>query len=82
MFYIPKLCLLGISAGGAAIGAITGAIIGQTTETGLSRGFGIGAITGAITGVQLMELIVNGEPFSKVIYTCFGVNQYYFIEKK
>ncbi|KAK6132881.1 hypothetical protein DH2020_033361 [Rehmannia glutinosa] len=51
--------------GGATIGAITGAIKGQTTETGFTRGFGVGAVAGAITGVQLMELISNGEPFSK-----------------
>lgn len=54
------------STGGATIGTITGAIKGQTTETGLLRGAGVGAVAGAITAVQLLELIVNGEPFSKV----------------
>ncbi|KAK4386974.1 RING-H2 finger protein ATL52 [Sesamum angolense] len=51
--------------GGAAIGSVSGAIKGQTTETGFVRGFGVGAVAGAVTGVQLMELIANGEPFSK-----------------
>lgn len=53
-------------SGGATVGIITGAIKGQTTETGLLRGAAVGAVTGAITTVQLVELIVNGEPFSKV----------------
>ncbi|KAI3466249.1 hypothetical protein Pfo_022912 [Paulownia fortunei] len=66
--------------GGAAIGAITGAIKGQTTETGFSRGFGVGAVAGAITGVQLMELIANGEPFSKVALICSLVNGKIFME--
>lgn len=52
--------------GGATVGTISGAIKGQTTETGLFRGAGVGAVAGAITGVQLLELMVNGEPFSKV----------------
>lgn len=61
-------CLIrDFNAGGATIGAIAGAIKGNTTETGLLRGFSVGAVAGAITGVQLMELIANGEPFSKVI---------------
>ncbi|KAL8505576.1 hypothetical protein ACS0TY_016715 [Phlomoides rotata] len=66
--------------GGAAVGAITGAIKGQTTETGLSGGFSIGAITGAITAVELMELIVNGEPFSKVALIRSLVNGKIFME--
>lgn len=57
-------------AGGAVIGTITGAIKGQTTETGLVRGAGVGAITGAIIVMHLMEMMANGEHFSKVfIYT-------------
>lgn len=66
--------------GGAAIGAITGAIKGHTTETGLSHGFVIGAVAGAITGVQLMDLIANGEPFSKVM--CVYIYIYMFIGSK
>lgn len=52
--------------GGAIVGVISGALKGQTTETGLLRGVGVGAVAGAITAVQLMELVLNGEPFSKV----------------
>ncbi|KAK9057061.1 hypothetical protein SSX86_024428 [Deinandra increscens subsp. villosa] len=52
--------------GGAAIGTVTGAIKGQTTETGFVRGAGVGAVTGAITALQVMDMVVNGEPFSKV----------------
>ncbi|KAL9160067.1 hypothetical protein ABFS82_08G175300 [Erythranthe guttata] len=66
--------------GGAIIGAIIGAIKGQTTETGLSRGFGVGAVAGAITAVQLMELIANGEPFSKVALLRSLVNGKIFTE--
>lgn len=49
------------------MGTITGAIKGQTTETGLLCGAAIGAVAGAIAAVQLMELTVHGEPFSKVM---------------
>lgn len=49
---------------------MTGAIKGQTTETGLLRGAGVGAVTGAVTTVQLVELILNGESFSKVKKYC------------
>ncbi|XP_047965124.1 NEP1-interacting protein-like 1 [Salvia hispanica] len=52
--------------GGAAVGAITGAIEGHRTETGLSRGFIIGALVGAVTGVQLMDLVLNGDPLPKM----------------
>ncbi|KAM7492705.1 hypothetical protein LguiA_035626 [Lonicera macranthoides] len=31
------------------------------------RGALVGSVTGAITALQLMELMVSGEPFSKVI---------------
>ncbi|KAK4420769.1 RING-H2 finger protein ATL17 [Sesamum alatum] len=66
--------------GGASIGAVTGAIKGQTTETGFVRGFGVGAVAGAVTGVQLMELIANGEPFSKVALICSLLNGKIFME--
>ncbi|KAH7861679.1 hypothetical protein Vadar_029238 [Vaccinium darrowii] len=55
-----------VALGGATVGTISGAIKGQTTETGFLRGAGIGALTGAITAVQLMELAAHGESFSKV----------------
>ncbi|KAL7143176.1 hypothetical protein ABFS83_08G173400 [Erythranthe nasuta] len=66
--------------GGAIVGAIIGAIKGQTTETGLSRGFGVGAVAGAITAVQLMDLIANGEPLSKVALLRSLVNGKIFTE--
>ncbi|XAR67449.1 hypothetical protein NMG60_11002215 [Bertholletia excelsa] len=52
--------------GGATVGTIAGAIKGQTTETGCLGGAAIGALGGAVTAVQLVELLVRGEPFSKV----------------
>ncbi|KAL3821046.1 hypothetical protein ACJIZ3_006951 [Penstemon smallii] len=66
--------------GGATVGIISGSIKGQTTETGFLRGFGVGAVAGAITGVQLVELIVNNEPFSKVALICSLVNGKIFME--
>ncbi|CDP05757.1 unnamed protein product [Coffea canephora] len=72
-FYFP-------GKGGATVGTISGAIKGQTTETGLFRGAGVGAVAGAITAVQLLELMVNGEPFSKVALICSLVNGKIFME--
>ncbi|CAA2984750.1 NEP1-interacting -like 1 [Olea europaea subsp. europaea] len=66
--------------GGASIGAVTGGIKGQTTETGLLHGIGIGMVAGAITAVQLMDLIVDGEPFSKVALICSLMNGKIFME--
>ncbi|KAL3632201.1 hypothetical protein CASFOL_025185 [Castilleja foliolosa] len=66
--------------GGATIGVVSGALKGQTTETGLLRGVGVGAVAGAITGVQLIELVLNGEPFSKVALICSLVNGKIFME--
>lgn len=40
---------------GTPIGAITGALIGLATETGLFRGAGIGAISGAVFSVETVE---------------------------
>ncbi|XP_076922952.1 NEP1-interacting protein 2-like [Bidens hawaiensis] len=66
--------------GGSIIGTITGAIKGQTTETGLVRGAGVGAVTGAITALQVMDMMVNGEPFSKVALLHSLLNGKVFIE--
>ncbi|KAG6392028.1 hypothetical protein SASPL_146231 [Salvia splendens] len=66
--------------GGAIVGVISGALKGQTTETGLLRGVGVGAVAGAITAVQLMELILNGEHFSKAALICSLVNGKIFME--
>lgn len=60
--------MIGVFSGGAIVGIIIGAIKGPTTETGLVRGACIGAVTGAITALQLMDMVANGEPFSKVRY--------------
>ncbi|KVI02282.1 hypothetical protein Ccrd_019435 [Cynara cardunculus var. scolymus] len=65
-----------VSLGGATVGIITGAIKGPTTETGLVRGATVGAITGAITALQLMDMMANGEPFSKVCSDSFSVPTY------
>ncbi|KAF3684226.1 hypothetical protein FXO38_00402 [Capsicum annuum] len=72
------MCFLAL--GGATVGIATGAIKGQTTETGLLRGAAVGAVTGAITTVQLVELVLNGEPFSKVALVCSLVNGKVFME--
>ncbi|XP_024960562.1 NEP1-interacting protein 1-like [Cynara cardunculus var. scolymus] len=69
-----------VSLGGATVGIITGAIKGPTTETGLVRGATVGAITGAITALQLMDMMANGEPFSKVSLLCSLVNGQVFTE--
>ncbi|KAM0040302.1 putative transcription factor C2H2 family [Helianthus debilis subsp. tardiflorus] len=55
-----------ITCTGALIGIITGAIKGQATETGMLRGAGAGAVSGAIVALQAVDMIANGEPFSKV----------------
>ncbi|XP_073029419.1 NEP1-interacting protein 2-like [Primulina eburnea] len=75
---ILSACIFAL--GGAMIGSIAGALKGHTTETGMLRGVGVGAVAGAITGVQLMELIINGEPFSKVALICSLLNGKIFRE--
>ncbi|CAA0833653.1 RING/U-box superfamily protein [Striga hermonthica] len=65
---------------GATIGSFTGAIKGQTTETGIFRGFVVGAVAGAITAVELLDLISNGEPFSKIALICSLINGKIFME--
>ncbi|CBI26636.3 unnamed protein product, partial [Vitis vinifera] len=66
--------------GGAVVGTITGAIKGQTTETGFFRGSGIGAVTGAITALQLLESVAAGESLSKAALLCSLVNGKVFME--
>ncbi|XP_057473128.1 NEP1-interacting protein 2-like [Actinidia eriantha] len=55
-----------LALGAACVGTVVGAIKGQTTESGFLRGAAIGAGAGAIAAVHLMELMVNGDTFSKV----------------
>ncbi|KAI4321955.1 hypothetical protein MLD38_035275 [Melastoma candidum] len=76
---IPSL-FLARTPGGAIVGIITGALKGQTTETGFVRGAGIGAVTGAVTAVQLLELVINGESLSKVALICSLVDGKVFME--
>ncbi|KAH6835612.1 hypothetical protein C2S53_007646 [Perilla frutescens var. hirtella] len=73
--YVALLTCI-FALGGGAVGAIAGAIKGQTTETGFSRGLFVGAVTGAVTGVQLMDL----HPFSKVALISSLVNGKIFME--
>jgi len=40
---------------GSLAGAITGALIGLATESGLFRGAGIGAISGAVFSIEVVE---------------------------
>ncbi|KAL4580132.1 hypothetical protein LXL04_016313 [Taraxacum kok-saghyz] len=78
VFMAAVTCI--VSLGGAIVGTITGAIKGTTTETGLARGACVGAITGAITALQVMDMIVDGEPFSKVSLLRSLVNGQIFTE--
>ena len=43
------------SAVGLFVGAITGALLGLATESGLFRGAGIGAISGAVFSIEAVE---------------------------
>lgn len=76
-FYLLSFIMV---LGGATIGTVTGAIKGQTTETGLLRGAGVGVLAGVIMAVQLLELMANGEPFSKVALIRSLVNGKIFME--
>ncbi|KAM1857363.1 hypothetical protein ACFX14_007477 [Malus domestica] len=69
-----------LALGGAVVGAIHGAIKGQTTETGFLNGAGIGGLTGAIAAIQLMDLAVDGELLSKVAFLVGMVNGKVFME--
>ncbi|KAK9665202.1 hypothetical protein RND81_14G097100 [Saponaria officinalis] len=40
---------------GTVVGALTGAVIGQETESGFVRGAGIGAISGAVFSIEVFE---------------------------
>lgn len=55
-------------------GAIIGTIKGKTKETGLVCGARSGPIAGNIKVIQLLESMVNGEPYSKDTLLCNLVN--------
>nr|GEY79355.1 NEP1-interacting protein-like 1 [Tanacetum cinerariifolium] len=82
--FISRVCMAiltcMVSLGGAIVGTITGAIKGPTTEIGLVRGACVGAVTGAITALQLMDMIIDGEPFSKVSLLSSLVNGQVFTD--
>lgn len=40
---------------GTLLGAVTGALIGQETESGFIRGAAIGAISGAVFSIEVFE---------------------------
>lgn len=40
---------------GSLVGAVTGALIGLATESGLFRGAGVGAISGAVFSIEAVE---------------------------
>jgi len=44
-----------IFAVGTLLGAMTGALIGQETESGFIRGAAIGAISGAVFSIEVFE---------------------------
>ncbi|CAA6671937.1 unnamed protein product [Spirodela intermedia] len=47
------------AVGGAVVGVVSGALKGQTTETGLLRGASIGAVAGALVSVELLESLLR-----------------------
>ena len=49
------------------MGAIFGAIKGQTTEIGFLKGALIGSVARAIAAIQLLDSLMDGEPLSKVL---------------
>lgn len=44
-----------VCAVGTLLGAITGALIGQETESGFIRGASVGAISGAVFSIEVFE---------------------------
>lgn len=45
----------GVCAVGTLLGAMTGALIGQETESGFVRGAAVGAISGAVFSIEVFE---------------------------
>ncbi|XP_074569492.1 NEP1-interacting protein 1-like [Curcuma longa] len=65
-----KVALAGLSCTfafcGSMVGLVSGALKGQTTETGILRGAGIGAIAGALVSVDFLESCLRGEVLPKL----------------
>ncbi|XP_076933852.1 NEP1-interacting protein 2-like [Bidens hawaiensis] len=78
VFMAVTTCI--VALGGASVGIVAGTIKGPTVETGIVRGACVGAITGAITALQLMDMIISGEPFSKVSFLCSLFNGQVFAD--
>lgn len=58
---------------------MSGAMKGQTTETGLSRGAAIGAVAGAVVSMEVLESCLQGELLSKVGAFIIISSHYYFV---
>ncbi|KAJ0966162.1 hypothetical protein J5N97_027300 [Dioscorea zingiberensis] len=54
------------STSGVMIGLVTGAVNGQTKETGMMRGSMIGAVAGAVVAMEVLESCFQGELLSKM----------------
>lgn len=52
---IPIMELFFFFAVGTLLGALTGALIGQETESGFIRGAAVGAISGAVFSLEVFE---------------------------
>lgn len=50
----PLVCSIQYAVG-TLLGAMTGALIGQETESGFIRGAAIGAISGAVFSIEVFE---------------------------
>ena len=57
ILFLLKFCwrLTFLSAVGTLLGAMTGALIGQETESGFVRGAAVGAISGAVFSIEVFE---------------------------
>ncbi|XP_042423518.1 NEP1-interacting protein 1-like [Zingiber officinale] len=68
--FARKVALAGLTCTfafcGSMVGLVSGALKGQTTETGILRGAGIGAIAGALVSVDFLESCLRGEVLPKL----------------
>jgi hypothetical protein len=64
---------------GSLIGAMTGALIGLATESGMFRGAGIGAISGAVFSIEVVDASLdlwhsNDSGVWSILYMVFYVS--------